>query len=96
MNETYRARAAAAQPPQVVAKTLKYRADQEHFLRRIGSAIVLHWDEMPDALQDLIIDQAAQVEDREAAVHDAGDIEAFVRSVKAVALSKAPSQTLAS
>ena len=79
-------------PPQVQRKTLKYRQDQEHLVRRLGAALVLQWNALPDALQDLIIDQAALVEDREPAPHDPEHIEAFVRSAKTAALAKpAPS-----
>lgn len=76
------------QPPQVVAKTVKYRADQEHVLRRLGGALVLQWDALPEELQDLIVDQAAAVDDREDAPHEAGDIENFIRSAKVTALAK--------
>ena len=77
-------------PPQAVAKTVKYRAEQEHILRRLGGALVLQWDALPDELQDLIVDQAAMVDDREDAPHDAGDIENFIRGAKTVALAKIP------
>ncbi|HEX8901022.1 hypothetical protein [Vitreimonas sp.] len=77
-------------PPQAVAKTVKYRADQEHVLRRLGGALVLQWDALPEDLQDLIVDQAAMVDDREPAPHEARDIENFIRSAKVVALAKAP------
>lgn len=82
-------------PPQVIAKTLKYKDVQEHLLRRLGSALVLHWDALPDNLQDLIIDQAAAVEDRDIAAHESGDIENFIRGAKVVALTKpaAPAET---
>lgn len=76
------------QPPQVVAKTVKYRADQEHVLRRLGGALVLQWDALPEDLQDLIVDQAAIVDDREDAPHESGDIENFIRSAKVTALAK--------
>lgn len=56
-------------------------------MRRLASALVLHWDEVPDALQDLILDQAALVEDREGSA-EAREIENFVRSAKLTALSK--------
>ncbi len=78
------------QPPQVALKTLKYREDQEHLLRRLASALVLQWDALPDDLQDLIIDQAAAVEDRDEAASDSSAIEAFIRSAKVTALTKAP------
>jgi hypothetical protein len=79
---------APPQPPQVLGKTLKYKDTQEHLLRRLGAAMVMQWDALPDALQDLIIDQAAIVDDREDAPHDVGDIENFIRGAKIVALAK--------
>lgn len=79
---------APPQPPQVLGKTLKYKEAQEHLLRRLGVAMVMQWDALPDALQDLIIDQAAVVEDREDAPHDVNDIENFIRGAKIVALAK--------
>lgn len=75
--------------PRVVSRTLKYREAQEHLLRRLGGALVLQWDALPDELQDLLIDQAAAVEDRDERTADARDIENFIRGVKTVALSKA-------
>lgn len=68
--------------PVAVALTLKYKDAQEHLLRRLGQAVVLHWDELPDDLQDLLIDQAAAVTDRDEAPHGADEIMSFVRSVK--------------
>lgn len=74
-------------PPGPVPKTVKYREAQEHLLRRLGGALVLQWDALPDNLQDLIIDQAALVEDRDPAPHDVGDIENFIRTAKTTALT---------
>ncbi len=72
-----------------MAVTLKYKDADEHLLRRLGQAVVLQWDELPDDLQDVLIDQAAAVLDRdEDAEHDAERIETFIRSVKSVALPK--------
>jgi hypothetical protein len=82
--------AVAPRQPQVELKTLKYREHQEHLLRRLGSALVLHWDQLPDELQDLIIDQAAAVEDRDPAPHEASDIESFVRSVRTASIARPP------
>lgn len=77
------------QPPRPIPKTLRCKLSDEHLLRRLGSAVVVQWDALPDALQDLIIDQAALVEDREEGAHAANDIENFVRNAKLMALSKA-------
>lgn len=74
----------------MVAKTVKYREAQEHLLRRLGGALVLQWDALPDALQDLIIDQAAAVEDRDEAAHAPGDIENFIRTAKTTSIAAKP------
>lgn len=80
----------APPPPVGVApRTLKYREADEHLLRRLAGALVLQWDQLPDELQDLIIDQAAAVDDRDEAPHEASDIESFIRNVKTVSVSKA-------
>lgn len=77
-------------PAQVALKTLKYREADEHLLRRLAGALVLQWDALSDEMQDLIIDQAAAVDDRDSAPHEPADIERFVRSVKTVSVSKVP------
>jgi hypothetical protein len=69
-------------PPKALALSLKYKETDEHLLRRLGQALVLQWDELPDGLQDVLIDQAAGVEDRDEAPHESDDIERFIRSVK--------------
>ncbi len=66
----------------VVDKTLKYKETDEHFLRRLASALVLQWDELSNDLQDLVIDQAGVVLDRQDAPHAREDIENFLRTVK--------------
>lgn len=83
----------APRPPKVMALTLKYRENQEHLLRRLGQAIVLQWDELPDAMQDLLIDQAAAVEDRDDGAHEANDFETFIRSVRTTALTPPPDKS---
>jgi hypothetical protein len=75
-------------PAQVEQKTLKVKDAQEHLLRRLGQALVLQWDSLPDELQDRLMDQAAVVDDRDAATAD--EIQAFVRDAKVVALAKPP------
>ncbi len=71
--------------------TLKYKEADEHLLRRLGQALVLQWDELPDGLQDILIDQAAMVDDRDEAAHGAEEIERFIRGVKTKAAT-APSE----
>ena len=88
MKAPYHSKAMASRAPQAEAKTVKYRPEQEHLLRRLGEALVVQWDALPDELQDLLIDQAAIVEDREDAPHATADIESFIRSAKVVAIPR--------
>ena len=88
MTNSFRTRGAPP-PPRVEQKTLRYKDDEAHLLRRLGSALVLQWDSLPDELQDRLIDQAAAVEDREDGAHEAADVERFIRGAKVVALTKA-------
>lgn len=78
----------AERAAQAEFKTVKYRTEQEHLVRRLGEALVVHWDALPDDLQDLLIDQAALVEDREEAAHETADIENFIRGARVVAIAK--------
>lgn len=75
-------------PPRPLPLTVKFRAGDEHLLRRLGSAIILQWDALSDDLQDLIIDQAVTVEDRDGGPPTRGDIENFLRTVKTIAVKK--------
>jgi hypothetical protein len=79
-------------PPAPVSRTVKFSQAQEHLLRRLGGALVLQWDALPDDLQDLLIDQAALVDDREDAPHSANDIENFIRKAKTAPLAKPASE----
>lgn len=76
----------APRPPNAKRLTLKYKDADEHLLRRLGQALVLQWDELPDELQDVLIDQAALVDDRDEAAHGADEIERFIRGVKTKAV----------
>ncbi len=83
MKELCRGKAMAVRAPQAETKIVKYSAGQEHLVRRLGAALVVQWDALPDELQDLLIDQAAMVDDREGPT-TARDIENFIRSVRSV------------
>jgi len=78
------------QAPAPIAKTLRYSPASEHLVRRLGSALVLQWDALPDDLQDLLIDQAVLVEDRDEAAHGREDVEKFLRTVKPAPLRREP------
>ena len=89
MKEPYHNKALTARAPQAESKTVRYRPAQEYLVRRLGEALVVQWDALPDDLQDLLIDQAAAVEDREEdAPHATEDIESFIRSAKVVAIPR--------
>ena len=75
-----------ARAPAAFAVTLKVKDSQEHLLRRLGQALVLQWEAMPDGLQDVLIDQAVLVSDREPASQ--GEIETFIRAVKSVPVTE--------
>jgi hypothetical protein len=78
-------------PPQAMAVTLKVKETQEHLLRRLGQAVVLQWEELPFGLQDVLIDQAVLVTDRDAASQS--EIETFIRGVRSVPIAKATPET---
>jgi hypothetical protein len=75
------------QTPKAMALTLKYKDAQEHVLRRLGQAVVLQWEELPNILQDVLIDQAAMVMDRDEAPHGVNEFETFIRKVRSVSRS---------
>lgn len=82
-----RERAASSRLPTAMTLTLKYKEGQEHLLRRLGQAVVLQWDELPNALQDVLIDQAAIVADRDDTAHGVSELETFIRKVRSVSFS---------
>jgi hypothetical protein len=51
--------------PQQDQFALKYPSEDEPYIRRLGSALLLHWSELPEELRIKIIDEAATVWDRE-------------------------------
>ena len=65
--------------------TLKLKDAQIHMVRRLGQAMVLHWEELPPELQDVLIDQAVIVTDPEPTSQNA--LETFIRTVRSVAVS---------
>jgi hypothetical protein len=73
----------APRPPVASALSLKVKAADEHMVRRLGQAVVLQWEELSDAMQDLLIDQAVLVGDPTPATQ--GEIETFIRTVKSEA-----------
>jgi hypothetical protein len=64
------------------AKSLKYQAEQEHILRLVGAGLIIHWDDLPDDLQDKVIDQAVSVQVPQCPQTSREDVESFIRTVK--------------
>ncbi len=46
-------------------KAFKYPSEDETYVRRLGSALLAHWNEVPEDLRLKIVSEAAVVWDRE-------------------------------
>jgi hypothetical protein len=57
----------------------KYSEDEEHILRRLGSALVVLWTDFPEKQQNRIIQQAVFMPDRYQTVQLNEQIRAFIR-----------------
>jgi hypothetical protein len=74
-------------PAAPIAKTLKLRAADERLMLGLGSALVLHWEALPQSLQDLLIDQATIVLDDAGLPGAQHSVEALIRNAKAIPLA---------
>jgi hypothetical protein len=59
--------------------------DEEHILRRLGGAVVVLWDRLPDNTRSKILAQATQMHDRHPAVQLGEQIEEFIQRYKPAA-----------
>ena len=67
-----------ARPPE--RKAFKYPSEDEPFVRRLGSALLAHWSELPDDLRAKILAEAGHVWDREYNIPQlAQKLETFVK-----------------
>lgn len=58
----------------------KYPSEDEPYIRRLGSATLVHWSEIPAELREKILAEAGTVWDREYHIPQiARKLEAFVR-----------------
>lgn len=58
----------------------KYPSEDEPYVRRLGSALLLHWSEVPEELRAKILAEAAGVWDREYNIPQiARKLEAFIK-----------------
>jgi hypothetical protein len=76
---------AAKIPPNNPAKlperrTFKYPSEDETFVRRLGSAVLVHWRSMPPELREKVLAEAVNVWDREYNIPQlAAKLDAFVK-----------------
>ena len=59
--------------------------DEEHILRRLGGAVVVLWDRLPDNARSKILAQATQMHDRHQTVQLGEQIEGFIERYKPAA-----------
>ncbi len=58
----------------------KYPSEDEPYVRRLGSAVLIHWNEIPEDVRARILAEAASVWDREFHIPQIGrKLEAFVK-----------------
>ena len=67
---------------QVKPTAIKYQDADEHFLRRLGGAVIVHWDSLPADLQNTLVKQAAVMVDKTPIVQAEFQIEEFVKAHK--------------
>ena len=61
-------------------KSFKYPSEDEPYVRRLGSALLAHWSELPAELRATILGEATQVWDREYNIPQlAQKLETFVK-----------------
>lgn len=58
----------------------KYPSEDEPYIRRLGSAVLIHWSEIPEEVRAKILTEASTVWDREFNIPQiARKLEAFVK-----------------
>ncbi len=60
--------------------SFKYPSEDEPYIRRLGSALLLHWSEVPEEVRAKILAEAAAVWDREYNIPQIGrKLEVFIK-----------------
>ena len=58
----------------------KYPSEDEPYVRRLGSAVLIHWNEIPEEVRAKLLTEAASVWDREFNIPQiARKLEAFIK-----------------
>ena len=75
---------------EVRSRILDCPAKDEHIVRRLGKAVVVQWDALPGAVQDLILKQAVLMHDKHRVLQLRHKIREFIRNWKVVEKTTAP------
>jgi hypothetical protein len=59
-------------------------SNDEHFVRRLGKAVVVQWDALPSPTQDLILKQAVLMHDQHRVLQLRHKLKAFIQNSKIV------------
>jgi hypothetical protein len=62
---------------------LKYEPSDEHILRRLGGALVVHWDTLNELQRETLLSQAIMMGDRDETVQLREQIALFIKKHKA-------------
>jgi hypothetical protein len=54
--------------PRILPRQIDYEEYEEHLLRRLGGAIVVNWDALNPLQQEVLLAQAALMDDREGTI----------------------------
>jgi hypothetical protein len=66
----------------MVGQHIKYTTEEEHILRKIGGAIIVLWETLDPNLQEIIVQQAADMSDRDVIVQGDFQIREFIKAHK--------------
>src|SRR5450759_3880041 len=64
--------------PTIKTRSLKYDEGEEHILRRLGGALAVHWNTLPEINRTTLLEQAVFMHDRYPTVHLEQQIQAFI------------------
>jgi hypothetical protein len=67
----------------IKGRHLKYDPSDEHILRRLGSALVVHWETLNEIQRETLLSQAIMMGDRDETVQLREQINLFIKKHKA-------------
>lgn len=68
--------------PLTKGESIVIEPNEEHFIRRLGGAVVVHWDKLSADMQELLVQQAADMLDPHPIVQADFQIKEFIRKHK--------------